>query len=125
MKQKFFTCRHCGNIVAMIRDVGVPLYCCGEKMTPLDPATASGAGEKHAPVYHREGDVVHVSVGAVEHPMTEEHFIEWVCLESEHGIQYAHLRPGDKPRAKFALCPGDDVREVWAFCNQHELWRDQ
>lgn len=124
MKQKFYVCRHCGNLVAMLRDVGVPLYCCGEKMTPLTEDSASGAGEKHAPVCRREGDIVHVSVGAVEHPMTEEHFIEWVCLESEHSIQYAHLHPGDKPRAKFALCPGDEVRSVWAFCNQHELWRD-
>ena len=68
--------------------------------------------------------VVHVTVGAVEHPMTKEHYIEWVCLETEHGIQYAHLDPDDEPRAKFALCEGDEVRAVYAFCNQHDLWRN-
>ena len=62
--------------------------------------------------------------GAVEHPMTEEHYIEWICLETEHGIQYAHLDPDDEPRAKFALCEGDEVRAVYAFCNQHDLWRN-
>jgi hypothetical protein len=25
--------------------------------------------------------------------------------------------------AKFAICDGDEVRAVFAFCNQHELWR--
>ena len=70
-----------------------------------------------------EGNTVHVTVGSVEHPMTDEHFIEWICLETEHGIQYAHLDPNDKPKAKFALCEGDEVRAAWAFCNQHSLWR--
>ena len=42
---------------------------------------------------------------------------------SEHGIQYAHLTPEDKPRAKFSICDGDEVRAVYAFCNQHDLWR--
>ena len=70
-----------------------------------------------------DGTVVHVAVGSVEHPMNREHYIAWICLESEHGIQYAHLDPDDEPRAKFALCEGDEVRAVYAFCNQHDLWR--
>jgi len=55
--------------------------------------------------------------------MTQEHYIEWVCLETEHGIQYACLDPADKPKAKFSICDGDEVRAVYAFCNQHDLWR--
>ena len=93
MKQQFYTCRHCGNIMAMIHDAGVPVQCCGERMHRLEPGT------------------------------TEEHYIEWICLEGEHVIQYAHLKPTDKPKAKFALCEGDTVREVYAFCNQHNLWK--
>ena len=123
MKQKFYICKHCGNIVAMIRDAGVSLMCCGEKMHELIPCTTEASNEKHIPVYEKEGNTVHVAVGAVEHPMTPEHYIEWICLESEHGVQYTHLDPSDKPRAKFALCEGDDVRAVYAFCNQHDLWR--
>ncbi len=124
MKQKFLFCRHCGNIVALIRDRGVPIYCCGEKMEELHPGTTEASEEKHLPVYRMEGSVVHVTVGAAEHPMTQEHYIEWICLETEHGIQYAHLKPGDKPQAKFALCQGDEVRAVYAFCNQHKFWRN-
>ena len=123
MKQAFYICRHCGNLIAMIRDVGVHVQCCGEDMHRLDPDKANGSGEKHAPVYTKDGDVIHVSVGAAEHPMTEEHFIEWICLETERVIQYAHLKPTDKPRAQFALCKGDEVRQIYAFCNQHNLWK--
>ena len=85
--------------------------------------TMDGPAEKHIPVYNVDGGTVHVTVGAVEHPMTEEHYIEWICLETEHVIQYAYLNPGDKPKAKFAYCQGDEVRAVYAFCNQHSLWK--
>ena len=123
MKQTFYICKHCGNIVAMIRDKGVPVYCCGEKMHEITPGTTEASEEKHIPVYELEGNVVHVTVGAVAHPMVQEHYIEWICLETEHGIQYAHLSAADEPRAKFAICDGDEVRAVYAFCNQHDLWR--
>ena len=123
MKQKFFICRHCGNIVASILDKGVPIYCCGEEMPVLIPGTTEASGEKHIPVYQVKDNIVQVIVGSVEHPMTAQHFIEWVCLETEHGIQYAHLTPDDQPKAKFAICDGDEVRAVYAFCNQHDLWR--
>jgi len=123
MTQKFFICKHCGNIISMIRDKGVPVSCCSEKMQELIPGTTEASEEKHIPVYDVEGNTVHVTVGAAEHPMTGEHYIEWICLETEHGIQYAHLEPTDEPRAKFATCEGDEVRAVYAFCNQHSLWR--
>ena len=123
MKQKFYICSHCGNIVAMIRDKGVPIICCAEKMRELIPGTSEASAEKHIPEYEVNDNIVHVTVGATEHPMTREHYIEWICLETEHGIQYAHLEPEDEPRAKFALCDGDEVRAVYGFCNQHDLWR--
>ena len=124
MKQKFLICNHCGNIVAVLRDKGVPIHCCGEEMEELIPDVTEASGEKHIPVYDVEGDTVNVTVGSAEHPMTSEHYIEWICLETEHGIQYTHLDPDDDPKAKFALCEGDDVRAVYAFCNQHNLWRN-
>ena len=123
MKQKFYVCRHCGNIISLIRDKGVPVYCCSEAMQEIMPGTTEASEEKHIPVYDMEGNTVHVTVGAVEHPMSEAHYIEWICLETEHVVQYAHLNPTDKPKAKFALCEGDEVRAVYAFCNQHNLWR--
>ena len=123
MKHTFCICHHCGNVAAMIHDAGVPIHCCGGKMQRLEPGRSGAAGEKHIPVYRREGDTIHVTVGGKEHPMTEEHSIGWICLASERVIQYAHLRPKDEPRATFALTKGDEVREVFAFCNQHALWQ--
>ena len=123
MKQKYYVCKHCGNLIAMLRDKGIAIYCCGEKMHELIPGTTEASGEKHIPVYEVRDRTVHVTAGSVEHPMTPEHYIEWICIETEHGVQYAHLSPDDKPKAKFSLCEGDEVQAVYAFCNQHGLWR--
>jgi superoxide reductase len=92
-------------------------------MQELIPGTTEASGEKHIPVYEKEGNTVHVTVGAAAHPMNREHYIEWVCLETEHAIQYAHLDPEDEPSATFSVCDGEEVQAVYAFCNQHDLWR--
>ncbi len=123
MKQNFFICQHCGNIIAMIRDCGVPVYCCGEKMQEIQPGTTEASGEKHIPVYDVDGETVTVRVGSVEHPMNREHYIEWICLETQKGVQYRELKPEDRPIARFALDDGDEVKAVYAFCNQHSLWK--
>ena len=123
MKQKFLVCKHCGNIVAMIRDMGVTVYCCSEPMQELIPGVTEASGEKHIPIYEIDGNVVRVTVGSVAHPMTEEHYIEWICMETDRSIQYAHLNHWDKPEVKFAIGEDDNVRAVYAFCNQHDLWR--
>lgn len=124
MKQKFYICEHCGNVVAMIRDCGVPIYCCGEKMREMTPGMIEASGEKHTPVYEVNGNTVAVNVGSVEHPMTKEHYIEWVCLETEQGVQYKILTPDDAPRAHFSLVDGDRLKAVYAFCNLHSLWKN-
>ena len=80
MEQKFYICEHCGNIVAMVRNAGVPVMCCGQKMTEIIPGTTDAAVEKHVPVYEVEGGLVKVKVGSVDHPMLPEHHIEWVSL---------------------------------------------
>lgn len=123
MQQKFYVCKHCGNIVAMIRDCGVPVKCCGENMQEMIPGTADAAQEKHVPVWWEEGNQVQVTVGAVEHPMTPEHYIEWICLQTKQGSQHRKLEPNSKPQASFALSEGDSVEAVYAFCNLHSLWK--
>ena len=121
MKQKFFICKHCGNIVAMIRDAGVPIVCCGEKMHEITPDTTEASGEKHIPVYEMEGNTVHVTVGSVAHPMAEEHFIEWVYVQTERGGARKALKPGEAPEVSFAM-GGEKAIAVYAYCNLHGLW---
>lgn len=123
MEEKFFRCSHCGNIVSLIQNAGVPVMCCGEKMTELIPGTVEAATEKHIPVYEIRDNVVHVQVGGVKHPMLEEHYIEWITLETDAGIQRKHLSPGGDPKACFALLEGEKVRAVYAYCNIHGLWK--
>lgn len=123
MEQKFYTCEHCGNIVMMVKDVGVPIMCCGEKMEEMVPGTTNAAVEKHVPVYEVEGNQVKVSVGSVEHPMQQEHHIGWAFLQTKQGSQYKALQPENKPEVCFALSEGDEVESVYAYCNLHGLWK--
>ena len=85
--------------------------------------TADAAVEKHVPVWTVENGIVHVKVGSVEHPMLPEHYIEWVSLQTKQGNQRKELHPGEKPEVCFALCEGDEVEAVYAYCNLHSLWK--
>ena len=119
----FYRCEHCGNIIAHVNDSGVRCVCCGEKMKPVVPNTSDGAGEKHVPVIRVDGQTVTVTVGSVEHPMLEAHYIQWILLETKEGRQRKNLKPGDKPVATFALTPGDAVVAAYEYCNLHGLWK--
>lgn len=121
MNAKFYICRRCGNLVEMIHDVGVPVFCCGQKMEPLVPNTVDASGEKHLPVVTVADGVVTVNVGSADHPMLPEHFIEWVYVKTENGDQRKALKPGDAPHVSF--CIGSDKPvAVYAYCNLHGLW---
>lgn len=123
-EQKFFVCKHCGNFVGMIVDAGVPMICCGEKMSEVVPNTVDASGEKHKPVVTVSGDIVTVDIGSAEHPMLPEHYIEWVYIQTENGGQRRNLTPGMKPQAKFAL-NGDKIISAYAYCNLHGLWKTE
>lgn len=125
LKQRFFRCEHCGNIIAMVHSSGVPVVCCGEPMKELIPNTSEGAGEKHLPVIEVNSNKVLVKVGSVPHPMLEEHYIEWISLETKFGNQRKALKPGDEPKACFTICEGDEVIAAYAYCNIHSLWKSE
>ena len=120
---KFFICSHCKNIVTFVEDKGVPVMCCGQKMTELIPGTTDAATEKHVPVWEQDGNVVHVKVGDVAHPMLPAHYISWIALETKKGSQIQYLQPETPPAADFLLPEGDEVVNVYAYCNLHGLWK--
>ncbi|WP_303249002.1 desulfoferrodoxin family protein [uncultured Slackia sp.] len=122
MDIKFFKCEHCGNIVIKVVDAGVPVMCCGEKMVELVAGSVDAAVEKHVPVVEVEGANVRVKVGEVEHPMTEEHLIQFVVLVTEKGYQVAQLTAENEPKAEFVLAEGDAAVKVYEYCNLHGLW---
>ena len=121
-EMKFFYCEHCGNLVGVIHDSGVPMVCCGQKMTRLEAGVVEASREKHIPVVSVEGNTVKATVGSVEHPMTEEHSITWVYLQTDRGGQRKCLKPGDAPVVTFALSDETPIA-VYAYCNLHGLWK--
>ena len=123
MELKFYKCKHCGNIIAVIKASGAPISCCGEKMTEIVPGTADAAVEKHVPVVEIKDGKVIVTVGEVAHPMAPEHYIEWIAISTDQGNQRKILEPGDKPMACFALCDGEKFEAAYAYCNLHGLWK--
>ena len=123
MKQKFLRCEICGNIVGMVNDSGVTPKCCGQNMTVLEPNTVDASVEKHVPEYKIDGDNLVVRIGSADHPMTEEHYIQWVSVQTTEGNQRKALTPGTEPTVTFKLNGSEKVEAVFAYCNLHGLWK--
>jgi len=123
MEQKFFVCRQCGNIIAIVHASGVAMECCGEDMTELIPGTSDGAAEKHVPVVSVSGTTVTVNVGSADHPSVEAHHIEWISIHTKEGNQRKALSPTAPPNVTFALTPTDKIISAYAYCNLHKLWK--
>ena len=119
---KFFICKHCGNIVGVIHSAGVPIKCCGENMQELVPGVVEASREKHIPEVKVADGTVTVTVGSVLHPMAEEHSILWVYLETDKGGQRKNLEVGKAPVVTFALADEKPIA-VYAYCNLHGLWK--
>lgn len=119
-KVSFYRCNLCGNIVELVNDGGGELSCCGEVMTKLEANTTEAAHEKHIPVAERKDDKVYVTVGSVEHPMVDEHYIQWIAMVTDSGIDKIYLSPGQKPHAAFFY---KGAAEIYEYCNIHGLWK--
>lgn len=122
---KFYKCAHCGNIIAFVEDKGVPVMCCGEKMTQIAANTTDASAEKHVPVITVNENKVTVRVGSADHPMTQEHHIDWIALQTKQGNQRKELAVDGAPEAVFAVCEDDSVIAAYAYCNLHGLWTAQ
>ena len=120
MNQKFYICKHCGNVIEKVEDKGVPVVCCGEVMKELQAGIEDAAFEKHIPVYTVEGDTIHVFVGEVEHPMEKEHYIMWIAQVSENRITRVSLYPEQATETRFPYISG---ATLYAYCNKHGLWK--
>jgi superoxide reductase len=120
MEVKFYLCEHCGNLVEKVRDSGVPIICCGEPMARIEANVKEASVEKHIPVIKEEGDMFRIEVGSVLHPMTEEHYIEWILVVFDNRVGRFNLKPGDDP---IIVIPKKEKIDVYAYCNIHGLWK--
>ncbi len=100
-----------------------PVICCDETMKELVPGEIDASLEKHVPVILNKNDEITISVGEIEHPMDEEHLIDWIVLETEHGFTIEYLKPDKKPKVTFKI--NHPVKSVYAYCNLHGLWRKE
>ena len=121
---KFFICEKCGNLAMLINESGVPMVCCGQKMTELKAGVVEASREKHIPEVIVGGGEVKVVVGSVLHPMAEEHSILWVALVTDKGVYRKDLSVGEAPETTFLL-NGEKPLEVYAYCNLHGLWKKE
>ncbi len=120
---KFYFCENCKKIVELVDGSGdaAPI-CCSQLMRALEPNTVDAAKEKHVPVVSFEKGAILVNVGAIAHPMTEEHLIKWIQLETSKGAYRHYLKANDVPMARFFITEDEDPLQVYAYCNLHGLW---
>lgn len=121
--KEIYRCNICGNIVEVVNKGPGQLVCCGEKMELLKAETKETGSEKHVPIIEKIENGVRVKVGAVEHPMADNHYITWIELIADGYVYRKHLKPGDKPEAVFHIT-GENL-SCREYCSVHGLWKSQ
>lgn len=106
----------------MMHKSGVPMICCGEEMERLTENTVDAAVEKHVPAVSRDGNKIHIEIGSVAHPMIEAHYIQWIVLQTQNGVQTKFLHPDEAPMADFYIAADDKPLKAYEYCNLHGLW---
>jgi superoxide reductase len=119
--KQIYKCKVCENIVEVIHQGIGQLVCCNQPMELLETKTEDQGFEKHLPVIERDDDDIVIKVGDIDHPMTDDHYIEWIELMTPTTIYRQRLHPGMKPIAKFET-EAKDI-QVRIYCNVHGLWK--
>lgn len=122
-KQKqVFKCNVCGHIIEVLHPGVGELVCCNQPMALLNEKTGDEGLEKHKPVMEKTETGIKIKVGSVPHPMTAEHYIEWIEITADGRSYKKFLNPGDPPEAEFCLTA--EKIEARAYCNIHGLWKN-
>lgn len=117
---KFYLCKKCGNVVALVVNGKGTLMCCGEPMEELTAGSVDAALEKHVPTAEVRDNKIIVKVGEVLHPMDEDHYINCVALKYDNTVEIHNFKPGDEPIWIFDY---KENAKVYAYCNKHGLWQ--
>lgn len=120
-KLEVYKCEICGNIVEVLHARMGKLVCCGQEMKLYTEKTVDQGKEKHVPVIEKTQNAVRVKVGSVQHPMEENHYIEWIEIETIDGIQRKFLKPGSVPEAEFET--SEEIILAREYCTIHGLWK--
>lgn len=120
-KLEIYKCNICGNVAELVHAGAGEMSCCGAPMELLKENTVDAAKEKHVPVVEKVDGGFKVTVGSVAHPMTDEHYIEWIELIAGDSCYKQFLNPGDTPEATFSVSA--DTAVARAHCNLHGVWK--
>lgn len=121
---EMYKCNVCGNFVEVVLPGDGELVCCGQPMEKMQEQTKTEEmlNEKHVPVVSKNGSELEVRVGSVPHPMTEEHYIQFIEVNSidKRYVKRKYLYPNEEPVLKYKCnCVKVEAREL---CNIHGLW---
>lgn len=122
-KSQIYKCNVCGNIIEVLHEGADALVCCGQPMQLMAENIIDASKEKHIPVIERNEEGVIIKVGSETHPMTEEHFIEWIEISTEKGESKKFLKPGEEPEAMFPV-KAENIKSR-CYCNIHGLWKSE
>jgi len=121
-KNEIYKCEKCKQVIEVVDGAVPPLMCCGQKMDLMEAQTADPATQKHVPVIESTDQGVKVTVGSTPHPMTDDHYIQWIEVINGDYVNRKYLNPGDEPVAEFYV-PMQEGLIVREFCNMHGLWQ--
>lgn len=124
MKNKFNLkkCVKCGAMVEIIKDCtcdNCGIKCCGMEMVTLIPNTEEASFEKHIPTYEVVGNYVVVTVN---HVMEEDHYIEYIALDSDTINAKKYFKAGEIAKAVFPYVKGS---KLYGYCNKHGVWETE
>ena len=120
--REIYKCNVCGNIVEVLNAGIGELVCCGQPMELQKEKTEDAATEKHVPYVEKTNNGVLVKVGQnQDHPMVDEHYVQWIQVITDGASYRKFLKPGEKPQAEFEIKA--DKIEAREYCNIHGLWK--
>lgn len=120
---KTYKCSICGNIITLNHESSGKLVCCNKNMDLLKANyDESGSGEKHVPVLQKiDNETYKIIVGAIPHPMTEEHYIEYIEVSTNKNERLTFfLNKNEKAEVIFKT--SSEILSVFAYCNLHGMW---
>ena len=112
MRSKIYVCPVCGNVVQATGEAVIS--CCGITLPPQE------AEETDADHIIRTEIVEDEYFVSMEHPMTKEHYISFLCAVSDQGTQFVKLYPEGNAEARFKT---SRVKYLYAYCNRHGLYQ--
>lgn len=119
---KFYVCKYCGKLIRVLNTNNTKTICCGEEMKELVANSVDASLEKHKPVVEIVENELLIKVGSIFHPMTKDHYIQWIIVNNDERCYEVELFPEQDPVVRIPLLRN---ATIYAYCNLHGLWKTE